>query len=212
MQMSTKNLREAFAAGQEIWVRNVVHTLPIAKGKPGVITIDLGPNAGVKAPTIPPGGAPICLSDIVPEEYLKKSVDLFGLINKGALELVDPKEAREFFARNPGQKNSVDIQVQAFMEAGAKAASEGMNIKVEPAIDITPRVRGIVEIITDAIRKGDKDGQKLIEADSLKQLINLESTLSNMDLEYLEASGKLPSIRLWAKNILSARIKASVAQ
>lgn len=90
-------------SGDPIWVRNV-------HKPPGIVVLTLVDGSGRSAvETIPKVRHPICLSARATPSMLRNSMDLRNLIQKGVLQLVTDKEAKDFFRDNPEAEEDVQL-------------------------------------------------------------------------------------------------------
>lgn len=189
-------LRELLAKEEPIWVQNnTVEFAKRLKTKPGTVTLQIGDGDNRDRIIIPLGRDPICLSDQVDYDSLKKCRDLFKSIDRSALLLLDPDKAEQYYARNETRRAIVQQKMdneraQKQEDTPKPDALEPTIVEVDPNVtDICLGLKHKAENLTDSER---------IEI-ALERLNERAGTYNEEDLNYLLNNGKFGVIKTWAK-------------
>lgn len=178
-----------------IWVRNETQKV---KGQGFYVLVSISPD--VRTPgrviPIPPGPDPVCLSELVPFEDLRRSNSLFSCLASGILSLVSPEEAEEYYRKNPKRREVVKKLMQSF-DAATNAGTTGMRqfrnmIKRENPNEVKgvskftrgevlSRVRWLVESYKDGIITKDNFVNEVM-------LLSSSGELESIDKRFIEAS------------------------
>jgi len=180
-------LQNLLAEGAEIWVMNRSGELT---GKDaGNIMMQVGTGNMIDPIVIPPGKDPVCLTDQVTPKLLRDCMDLFKLVKSGALELLDPVNAEEYYDKNQARKSIVDGKIDKFMH------------RKEEAVDMKKVAATTIEInakIGDICLKAKHAA--ISERDALERLMEQEAVLKLDDYNYLVMNGVYDGVKRWAKN------------
>lgn len=193
-------LRELLAKDLPIWVQNTSAAIAKAhKMKAGTITLQVGVGNTMERVLIPAGSDPVCLSDQIDSESLSKCRDLFKCVDAGALTVLDPDKAEEYYQKNEDrrgvaqQKIANEInKVQEDVPVSAITATE---------VQVDPSVIEICQFLKHKIENMD-DNEKV--AKSLERLDENRGTYNAEDLGYLLNNGKFKQIKAWAQKELKA--------
>jgi hypothetical protein len=193
------HLRELLAQGLPIWVlNNTVEFAKQRKVKPGTVTIQVGEGENRDKILVPPGSDPICLSDQVDVDTLKKCRDLFKAVDHGVVLLLDPDKAEEYYARNETRRGIVaqkiaNEKLEKKEDALVPDKFEATLVEVDPnVIDICLGLKHKAENRTDAERVSM----------AMERLNERAGTYSEEDLNYLLNNGKFAPVKTWAKSEL----------
>lgn len=193
------HLRELLAQDQPIWViNNTAEFARARKIKPGTITLQVGEGEMRDKVLIPPGSDPVCLSDQVDIESLRKCRDLFKAIDHKALILLDPEKAEDYYRQNEGRLSIIQQKIADAREMKKedvlepeKATHSDIDIDVN-VIDICLTLKHPAENRTEAERINL----------AMERLRERAGTYTEEDLNYLLNNGKFAPIKNWAKQEL----------
>lgn len=142
--------------------------------------------------------APVDLTAMVPHEHLKKCGDLFKGVRLGYLKVWDPREAEEYLGTHGDEAARIKREVAAIMEAD-KNIDPRYLVRAEsgsPEDLIDPRV---VQLCLDV-----REDPNRVE-DVLGELMQMERTLPDAELDYIYSwSGSHP-IQQWAQRTVAKR-------
>lgn len=191
-------LRELIKKDEPIWVRNRTDVVGKQyKMKPGNVVFQIGAGENRGKVVIPVGRDPVCISDQVDHESLKSCRDLFKLIERGTLELLDPTYADKYYATNDArraivQKKIDDMRFNVQQDVAKPEAIMKTEVPVDPAI-----LNLVLQLKKDAIQ---------LDA-ALEYLRENTGAYDEDSLQYLQANGKHKEIKVWAKRELKALAK-----
>lgn len=181
-------LQKLLANQQEIWVRNKVSSL--GKGT-GVLIISISPDSPDSV-VVPPGNDPVCLTDQIDPESLRGCRDLFKLVTRGALELLDPEEADAYYAANVDRKEKLAQKMKKYLEKPQETAVVPKEVSMAKSdVTINAKLPGLCL----RARKNS-----VSEADMFETLFENQSAFTPEDFGYLEANGHFASVKSWAKD------------
>lgn len=181
------NLMSLIHEKRPIWV---INRSMEKLGQPLYIYLSL--REGGPLDPIPPGRDPICLTDKVPHKYLETSTELFRLVDKGILELVDPDEAADYYKKHPERKEVVRSKIESVTASSSEGGvpggfrsligrrvmhqPEGAVVAPPGRFEPTPRVKWLANAFK----------ANIISADAFKiELESLMDTLSEVDKAFL---------------------------
>lgn len=180
-------LRDLIKRQEAIWVINNTGN-PDISDRPGNVVMQVEESSI----TIPPGADPICISDQTDYESLKKCRDLFKLIESGALTLLDPEKAEEYYAQNTARRKIVKAKQDREKNRVPIAPEAPKAIEnVEQSVRIDMRVQNICL---------QAQHDQIPESEALESLIEQERILKLADYEYVAEHGKYEALVAWARN------------
>ena len=159
----------------------------------GILVISLvHPTTGNVTPIkIPVTWVPICVTDHVPPEQLRDSLDFRGYLRKGIIKLVDPDKAEKILASKEAKEELERINKSEFADRfDVSVKAMGSN---DASSEINPKVMDIVLRL---------ESQDITANDALNQLKSIYTTLSKQDLAYI-AQNATESIAKWAERMLT---------
>jgi len=231
--MSKEKNVEPVAKPKRITLQYLIkYELPIwvinrgSKGESCQVVLQAGDRANWKGITIPPGSDPICLTDLVPTDSLKSCYDLSAAIEKGALELLDPEKAEEYYDEKDDRRQVVKDKLNKYMYRQQENVPEPKAVRFGDddmgAGDRNQRrfrddgmPEGVSQSRTKFVQSGPKakvgdlcqkaQFDAVDERGMLESLLELGSSLTAVDLDYIEKNGKFDSVRRWAKDQLKSK-------
>ena len=202
--MARLNLHALLKNGESVWVRNMSGT-PGVSDKAGLIVMALVYGNATDKIMVPPGSDPVCLTDQVPSDILKTCSDLFKLVNSGALELLDPADAEQYYADNAGRRKRMEKKI-AEMKQIPKATGENIEVRIDgkPVTgehsEKKPQRRSaktkVNECIDNICLKLQHDA--ISSADAIDVLEERESEFKKSDFDYLMKNSKSDAVTAWA--------------
>jgi hypothetical protein len=206
------------------------HDLPIwvinrgSKGESGQIVLQLGNRDNWKGITIPPGSDPVCVSNLAPTEMLRMCFGLNRAIDSGALELLDPDKAEEYYTLNEDRKQVMQEKLAKYMYKQQENVPEPKQIRFGDDSSDSSNFRnfredGLPADLTKTRAKFVQSGPKAKIGDlcqrasfdaideklMLESLLEISSSLTPVDLDYVEKNGKFDSVRRWAHDQLKEK-------
>lgn len=190
-------LRELLQKNEAIWVVNNTGNPGVSK-EPGVIVFQVGSGDTVGSVTVPPGDDPVCISDQVDGASLNSCRDLFKLINKGTLTLLDPTQAEAYYEQNEARLAIIQEKVtkQQNKQIDPDAPKPKLSKGDVNVVEIRPKV---VDICLHA--KHEAISEKI----ALENLIEQSKSLREEDFVYISKNGHFPKVKEWAKDRLGGR-------
>jgi hypothetical protein len=194
-----------------IWVRNT---------KPGIVLIKIGDPKTNEGIMIPAGPDPICLTDQADTSALKTSRDLFRLIDSGALILLDPDRAEEYYMQNDERKQVMQEKISKYIFKSKETDVDPKPVGISSAIqrnakNIQRGPDGLLESEKPKrIRTKSVDGMNPKTSDlcmrttsgvfdekrALEKFIEEEAAMTRTDFEYILNNVKFDSIKEWARD------------
>jgi hypothetical protein len=185
-------LQTLFADGSEIWVRN--NTGKLTGGEAGNIVLQVGNGNMIDKVIIPPGNDPVCLTDQVTPNLLKECMDLFKVVRSNALELLDPKNAEEYYEKNQNRRKVMDAKIQKLLDQKVDAPDK-KKVATSTNASINPKVGDICLKSKHAA---------ISEQEALEGLLEQESALTADDYNYIMANGIYNAPKNWARDQLKS--------
>lgn len=204
-----------------VWAKSIAK-----KGRQVVIEVALDNNKRFKIPPIVPGD-PVCLSKYAPFHALKNCQDLLQLAGT-SIKLMTTAEARKYFdtkanllKRTPAEvRAEAEAKERAFMrreKALSKADAESHLADLEPEVSeddlISPQVLELVAEIGGPVvvevgpgRRKVDDSKRLPAAQVLSRLFEIQESLTQDDLLYIETRGYWPSVKKWAREQIATLV------
>lgn len=179
-------LQNLIANGDEIWVIN--RSAEITGKDAGNIVFQVGEGNATDVVVIPPGKDPVCLTDQVTPKRLADCMDLFKLTKSTALELLDPKNAEQYYRENEARREIVAKKIDKFTnmipdDVKMRKVSSG-NVQINPKLgDICLKAKHAV----------------VSEHEALERLMEQEAVLTLDDYNYLMMNGVYNGVKRWAK-------------
>ncbi len=184
------NLRELINNDEPIWVENM--TGRGATKRPGPVMVEVGSGTTRDNVVIPPGADPVCITDQVDPESIRRCKDLFKLTSRGTLKLLNPEKADEYYENNEKRRKIVENKVDRF-QRNIPEAARSEEIK-EQQIEINAMVMQLCLELRNKKTPTDVAIEKLIEN---------EVMLTVDDLTYLTNSAKNKEVKAWAQERLT---------
>lgn len=205
------NFTDFFREEQDVWIQNVSGTMQISME---FIT----KNGQAVNYLLPRGRKPQNLSQRVPFDAIKNSMDLRNLLNRRprVLRLMDAEEALEFYQKRAEenktsledeleesftiQRNLQEKKLPTVDEAPVRKTLEEQEKLVEEVSEsIHPRIIGMCQ----ESKKDPENKVKRLEAkDFLDELGDLEGILSVDDISYVASHAAYKTVRNWANQRL----------
>ena len=196
-------LRRLIDGNEEIWVRNRSGETNRKKVVCNVI-FQVGHGDLIDMVVIPPGSDPVCITDQVDPESLKSCRDLFKLIKSGTLELLDPKNAEEYYKHNVSRKKVVEQKINNMLKSNKVDMPKRKFDLNKPDPELLRKDAGHVLVmhprITDICLKARHAA--ITEGSAMEALREQESVFQQQDYEYLSTNGVFPAVKRWAKQRL----------
>lgn len=194
-------LRRLIDNNEEIWVRN--QSAQVNKRRVACnVVFQVGHGDMTDMVVIPPGSDPVCITDQVDPESLKSCRDLFKLIKSGTLELLDPKNAEDYYKHNVERKNIVENKINNMLNPN-KAPRNKFDLN-RPDPTLIRKDAGHVLVmhprITDICLKARHAA--ITEGSAMESLREQETVFQQQDYEYLSTNGVFPAVKRWAKQKL----------
>lgn len=177
-----------------VWVRNTTGN-PETGQEPGDICLQVSSVHRMPPVVIPPGMDPVCITDQIDPDALKGFRDLFTAIQKGALELLDPEEAENYYQENEDRKNVMEDKIDRYIN---NRPDEKMWVKEVTSTDVKIKPK-----VLDLCQRAKHSAVE--ERFMLERLMELSSILKESDYSYLASNGKFASVISWAKDQLKAQ-------
>lgn len=161
-----------------------------------------------KVPPVFPGD-PVNLNDESTFEELKRAGDLHKAVVKGLLRLMTTEEAIEHFDKKSKTLNRTveDLAKDAHQRARASLSHQGVtdpdhSKRIRHDIDdagldedeINPRVQYLMSQVNYKL----EDYERMPASELLNELMNMEDTLTYLDLEIIRSQGFWGSVKQWA--------------
>ncbi len=205
-------LHSLFSNNQEIWVKNK---------KDGNIIMQIGTPPHIDKLPVPPGKDPVCLTERATHEMLKNCLDLVKLVNSGALELLDPGRAEEYYARNVARRDIVKHKIDRILNNTRDDVEEPRRVDGLSEEDLRPKSKPRKNAILDEMTPASKSRKRvtnvhpkineiclkakhgaIVERDALEMLLEQEAALKEADYQYLMNNGVFSGLKRWAKKRL----------
>ena len=191
-------LRELIAKDLPIWVQNTGAAIAKArKMKGGTITLQVGVGNTTERILIPAGSDPVCLSDQIDTDSLSKCRDLFKCVEAGALTILDPDKAEDYYKQNEHRRGVAQQKIAN--ELNKVQEETPVSAVTATEIQVDPSVIEICQFLKHKIENVD-DPEKISR--SLDRLEENKGTYNAEDLTYLLNNGKFKEIKAWAKKEL----------
>lgn len=159
----------------------------------GPVVFQIGPESADSV-VIPPGKDPVCITDQVDPESLKGCRDLFKLIYRQALELLDPSQAEEYYMHNVERKQKLEEKIQKYVtRAREDEKDDSQHVRESATAQLNPK---IAPLCLKAKHKS------IEEEDMLEALMEQAEAFSEADFAYLASNGVFTSVKEWAKESL----------
>lgn len=197
-------LRELINKNEEIWVKN--KSAEYTRKNSCNIAFQVGHGDMVDLVIIPPGNDPVCITDQVDPESLKSCRDLFKLVKSGALELLDPKYADEYYTKHAERKKIVEDKINAIINPGNKNRIP-TRVKFDKDSPDPEKVKRGVENFTQMHPKVNDICLKarhgaITQAAAMESLLEQQPVFGMMEYQYLSTNGVFDSVKRWAKENL----------
>ena len=192
-------LRRLIDANEEIWVTN--QSGKITGKEAGNVVFQVGVPPAIDVVLIPPGNDPVCITDQVDPESLKSCIDLFKLINAGALELLDPEKAEEYYAENQGRQKIVEEKINALI------SHKRPDVAPPPVSSMNVQVHAKVGDVCMKAKHG-----AISQREALERLMEQQSVLKMDDYNYLIANGVYDPVKHWAQQQKDNLLDQAVAE
>jgi hypothetical protein len=190
VQKKRVTLQSLITNQKEIWVRNKVASL--GKGS-GAIFISISSDSA-ESIMIPPGSDPVCITEQIDPESLKSCRDLFKLVNKGVLELLDPDDAEKYYENRVDRKEKVAQKIR-------KYTNKVQDDKLPKEITFSQSNTGVNPRLPGLCLKAKK--LSISEEDLFEDLLENQESLKEEDFNYLTTNGYFGSVKEWAKDQLN---------
>lgn len=181
-------LQNLLSDGAEIWVEN--KSGEITGREAGNIVLQVGQGNAIDVVIVPPGDDPVCLTDQVTPKLLAECMDLFKLVRSGALHLLDPAQADEYYEQNQTRKKIVEDKIEKLLrttpeQAALPQAATSANVQINAKVgDICLKAKHAA----------------ISEREALERLMEQSSVLKLDDYNYLMMNGVFGGIKKWAKD------------
>lgn len=194
----SSSLTELLSANKPIWVVNRTKEI---LGTPMFLILDIG---GHKSEPIPPGPEPFCLSDKLSKKKIEECDDLFRLIDRKVLSLVDNEVAKDYYRTHPEAKETLNAKLQAFSyttEGGGVRGFKdmlGKNVMKQfragvtmsaPTASTNKKIMPKLEWIIQGFEQGILDEEKFIV-----ELRSILQDLEPQDILYIQRNEKVNAI------------------
>jgi len=183
------DLDDLIRDNKPIYVRNRT------KPKGSIALTIFGENSRPIPLEIPNTWIPICVSATIPLKFLANSTDFRRMLDKGLIELVDPKTAKEIMGMEDARIEYERLHVSQFSEKLGPEMAE-VKEKLKEMSDYSQEIMddGIQPIVKDVLLRDIPDREKI------SILKNYEDSLTTKDKQYLIATGS-PSIKNWVSKL-----------
>ena len=210
-------LHQLFSNNEEIWVKNM---------KEGNVIMQIGMPPHIDKLPVPPGKDPVCLTERATHEMLKNCLDLVKLVNSGALELLDPRYAEEYYSRNVARRAVVEDKINRILN---NTREEGENPKRVDGLseeDLRPKTKPRKNPMLDEMTPSAKTRKRVAnvhpkinevclkakhgaidERAALETLLEQEGVLQEADYQYLMNNGVFSGLKRWAKKRLMKMVE-----
>jgi len=173
-----------------------VYVINNTKDRGRVLISFADPATGrVQSVPIPVTWIPICISDLVPRDLLKASIDFRNFITRGILKLVDPEEAQRILATPEAQEELRRLYSSQYAKSGADAPVATPEVADE-GDEVSPKVQDIVLRL---------ESGSLTPGEAVGTLRSLAPSLTKTDLSFLVANAASDKVRSWAEQELKKR-------
>lgn len=157
------------------------------------------PGTGrIESVYIPVTWIPICITDMVPREMLKASLDFRKYVANGILKIVPAEEAREILKSEEAQEELRRIYESDFArhepEAKTMETMETVAEEPTPVEDVSPKVHDIILRL---------ESGSLTPRQAISKLKSLAGSLTKVDLSFLVANSPSDQVRSWAEKQLA---------
>lgn len=191
----------------------------------GILVCQVGDKDNWKSLPIPPGNDPVCLTDMVPSEMLKTCFDLHREIDAGALELLDPDNAEEYYSTREDRRRVMQEKLRKYMSKDQNDVPEPKKIRFGD--DDALETRGFRRFREDGLPKdmnmtrqpfaqsGPKpklsdlclraQANAVDEKVMFEEVLEMSSSLTPIDLDFLVRNGSFDSVRSWASDQLKEK-------
>jgi hypothetical protein len=191
-----------------IWVKN--RTAAASGRESGVLVIQIGGKDNYGKITIIPGNEPQCISDQIDYESIRSCRELPNLINRGALELLDPEQAEQYYSQNEERRNIMSTKMSKYINREQDNVPEPELVRYgnETFQDAVPATKKISKFSTTEPKAkiGDLCHKAQVEAiderSMLESLIEQSEVLNEVDLEHVLRNGHFDAVKNWAKDQL----------
>lgn len=195
-------LRRLIDGNEEIWVRN--RSAEITQKSACNVVFQVGHGDVIDLVVIPPGADPVCITDQVDPESLKSCRDLFKLIKRGALELLDPKFADDYYKNNIERKTIVEQKINNMLNPhAADRPKRKFDLNNPDPVQLRKDAGHVVTMhprVNDICLKARHAA--ITEGSAMESLREQEGVFGQMEYEYLATNGVFPAIKRWAKKKL----------
>lgn len=197
-EKSIKNFTEYFKKERDVYVQNMTNTQ---------ISLEFGVVPNISSVTIPKTKKPFNLSQHVPFNDLKNSVNLRKMLNRRppVMDLLDEDEYTKFY-KDLAKRNNTDID-----EEINKASDEQMRL-MNRQIQIEDAKKKDEEIDVEDIETPPQPKPFIIglcvddnktSSELLDELKMAEDELTIVDLEYLQSNIELKTVKKWVVKKIS---------
>lgn len=155
------------------------------------------PGTGrIESVYIPVTWIPICITDMVPREMLKASLDFRKYVANGILKIVPAEEAREILKSEEAQEELRRIYESDFArhEPETTKAAEPVVEEPTPVEEVSPKVHDIILRL---------ESGSLTPRQAISKLKSLAGSLTKVDLSFLVANSPSDQVRSWAEKQLA---------
>ena len=186
-------LRRLLDANEEIWVRN--NSAHILGHQACNVVFQVGKPPMVDLVTVPPGNDPVCLTDQVDPESLRNCMDLFKLINKSALLVLDPDEANTYYEQHQERKRVMEEKISKLTAKTPVVPQAPVSKHAQTTKTMHPQIGDICLKARHAA---------ITEHEALERVMEQAESLSEDDLNYLANNGHYAGLKRWAKERLNS--------
>lgn len=201
-----------------VWAKSLVNRKSKHTGKPVYSQVVVQFKDGDEVIGVPAisGKDPVCLSERVPFDILKRSRDLASSVARGSIKLMTHAEAEEYFT---GKAKALGVSVQSVVDQAIKEVNAALQNTPLDEIEksapkekrkkteevVTPHVLNLLEQGGPArpahLRLG---ANRMIER--LKELQEIGG-LTETDLEYISTQASYPSVKRWAAKEIGTELE-----
>lgn len=185
-----------------VWVKA---TAP--RGQQVILEIRTQQGRRLKVPPIRPGD-PVCLSKYATFDVIRDAEDVMQCWSNGIIKLMSSKEANDFFAVKAGRLKTTPEALKQKADQDARAALNAKPLKESEVDDslainteyvnmedvINPRLIYLCQQVSPMLKEEHRMPVNALQA----ELLDIEESLTLMDLEYIRANGFYPTIKKWA--------------
>ena len=183
------NLEELLESNKPIYVINNT------KDRGRVMLTLTHPGTGrIESVFIPVTWIPICITDMVPREMLKASLDFRKYVANGILKLVSPEEAQRILSTEDAKEELRRIYESDFARRDKSVKVPEPKEESRPTEEVNPKVQDIIL----RLESGSLNGKQAIS-----KLKALGASLTKTDLSFLVANSPSDKVRSWAEKQLA---------